>query len=1160
VSAKSNNRVTCDSDPNFYLRYKNVSVGSPQTFTENMTREDITPQQCRLRDMTYAAPLMVDVEYTKGREIITKKGVCIGKIPLMLRSSRCYLRNKSEDELADLGECPLDPGGYFVVKGVEKVILIQEQLSKNRVIIERDSKGLICASVTSSTHERKSKTNLVQKNGKIYLRHNTFQEDIPIVIALKAMGLESDQELMQKAAGGSDPVCMSLLAPSLQECATNDVYTQAQALDFCGQRIRASQWRLTAIAGKEGKAAAQAAAVEMAGPGNENNNNAAAAAAGNYNNNITNDTNGVGKDNRDANHINIHRRTRADEARDIFAGVVLAHVPVEDYDFRGKSAYVCVMIRRILLANSNPDEIDDKDYYGNKRLELAGQLLALLFEDCFKRLNADLKRQADAVLSKANRAQQFDVLKCIRQDTISNGLEHAISTGNWTVKRFRMERKGVTQVLSRLSFISALGMMTRITSQFEKTRKVSGPRALQPSQWGMLCPSDTPEGESCGLVKNLALMTHVTTDSDEGPLRKLAKALGCEPLEFLAGEELHEKDCALVLLNGSILGSVSQPLQFADKFRKLRRSGRVSEFVSVHVTKGFVHIASDGGRVCRPLIIVDERTGQLKMKQKHLDALKRNEWKFDDFLRRGYVEYLDVNEENDTYIALHEKDLTPQHTHCEIEPFTMLGVCAGIIPYPHHNQSPRNTYQCAMGKQAMGNLAFNQLNRMDTLMYTLCSAQKPLVTTKTINLIEYDRLGAGQNAVIAVLSNTGYDIEDAVVINKASLDRGFGRCQVSRKYSATLKKYANRSSDKVMAPTQDQLKKMKNYQVLDTDGFAQPGVRIRNKDIYVNKHSPKNTREPIANPEQLHDREYRSSPQMYRGPEVDDCIVDKVMLTTTDENQFVVKTLVRHTRRPEVGDKFSSRHGQKGVVGAILSQEDFPITERGICPDLVMNPHGFPSRMTVGKLIELLAGKAASEEGKFGDASAFGSNDISASSSSTSGTNKNESVDEIGELLLKAGYASDGKETLICGLTGEYLQARIFTGPVYYQKLKHMVLDKMHARARGPRVVLTRQPTEGRARQGGLRLGEMERDCLIGYGASALVLERLMISADSFDAAVCQNCGLLAYRDKQTGRDCCISCGTDAEVATLKVPYACKLLFQELQSMNICPRISLDEA
>ena len=605
----------------------------------------------------------MDVEYTKGKEIITDACMCIGKIPLMLRSSRCCLRNKGEDELARLGECPLDPGGYFVVKGVEKVILIQEQLSRNRVIIERDAKGLICATVTSSTNERKSKTNIVQKGGKLYLRHNTFQEDIPIVIALKAMGLESDQELMQKAAGGSDPLCMSLLAPSLQECAALDVLTQNEALEYCGQRIRSSQWRLTAIAGKDGKAAAEAVEASEGpilgltttmGVNNYTNNRNTGVSANK--NNINDGSAPLGKENSaNANHININRRTRLDEARDIFAGIILAHVPVEDYDFRGKSAYVCVMIRRILLANLNPEEVDDKDYYGNKRLELAGQLLALLFEDCFKRLNADLKRQADAVLSKANRAQQFDVVKCIRQDTISNGLEHAISTGNWTVKRFRMERKGVTQVLSRLSFISALGMMTRITSQFEKTRKVSGPRALQPSQWGMLCPSDTPEGESCGLVKNLALMTHVTTDSDESPLRKLARALGCQPLEFLAGEELHEKDGALVLLNGSILGSVSKPVEFAHKFRKLRRSGRISEFVSVHVTKGFVHIASDGGRVCRPLIVVDETTGRLKMKQKHLDALKNKEWEFEDFLKRGYVEYLDVNEENDAYIALPRK-------------------------------------------------------------------------------------------------------------------------------------------------------------------------------------------------------------------------------------------------------------------------------------------------------------------------------------------------------------------------------------------------------------------------------------------------------------------------------------------------------------------------
>ena len=307
------------------------------------------------------------------------------------------------------------------------------------------------------------------------------------------------------------------------------------------------------------------------------------------------------------------------------------------------------MIRRILHAMVDPTQVDDKDYYGNKRLELAGQLLALLFEDCFKRLNADLKRQADAVLSKSNRATQFDIIKCIRQDTLSNGLEHAISSGNWTVKRFRMERKGVTQVLSRLSFISALGMMTRITSQFEKTRKVSGPRALQPSQWGMLCPSDTPEGESCGLVKNLALMTHVTTDDEEEPLRELAHFLGVEPLLLLTGQELHSPGSAIVFLNGHILGVHQHPARFASDFRLLRRRGRVGEFVSVHTTAGHVYIASDGGRVCRPLLIVEH--GNLLVTQTHLDALKANKWTFKHFLTNGLVEYLDVNEENNSYIG-----------------------------------------------------------------------------------------------------------------------------------------------------------------------------------------------------------------------------------------------------------------------------------------------------------------------------------------------------------------------------------------------------------------------------------------------------------------------------------------------------------------------------
>ena len=452
----------------------------------------MTPQECRLRDMTYSAPISVDVEYTRGKEIVVRRGkngqgaIPIGRMPLMLRSDRCVLKGKSEDELATLKECPLDPGGYFIVKGTEKVILIQEQLSKNRIIIDVDSHGQIVASVTSSTHERKSKTNVVMKQGKMLLRHNAFTEDVNVVIVMKAMGVQSDQEVLQ-LIGGGEPFA-ARLAATLQACSEEKVKTQQQALEWLAKKVKGASGR------------------PQGGGG-------------------------------------FSRRTRSavDEARDILANVVLCHVPVVAFDYQKKVTYLAAMLRRMMFAMEDSSLVDDRDYYGNKRLELAGGLLALLFEDLFKRMNSELKRQADNHLSKSNRAAQFDIAKCIRTDTVTFGLEHAISSGNWSIKRFRMERKGVTQVLSRLSFISAVGMMTRITSQFEKTRKVSGPRALQPSQWGMLCPADTPEGESCGLVKNLALMTHVTTDEEEGPIAALAHIMGVEPSTLVHGEELHDR-------------------------------------------------------------------------------------------------------------------------------------------------------------------------------------------------------------------------------------------------------------------------------------------------------------------------------------------------------------------------------------------------------------------------------------------------------------------------------------------------------------------------------------------------------------------------------------------------------------------------------------------
>ncbi|GBG88963.1 hypothetical protein CBR_g48573, partial [Chara braunii] len=918
-------------------------------------------------------------------------------------------------------------------KEIAEVILIQEQLSKNRIIIDIDSHDNVQASVTSSTTERKSKTNFVVKHGRICLRHNVFTDDVPIVVALKAMNMESDQEIVQMV--GYDPVLSDLFVPSIQECASLGVFTALQALQYCSSKVKTNRAMWVKI-----------------------------------------------------------KKSKVDEARDVLANVVLCHIPVNRFDFRPKCLYMAVIIRRMLEAMVNKDAVDDKDYVGNKRLELSGQLLSLLFEDLFKRMVMDLKRQADMVLMKANRTTQFDIVKCIRPDTITYGLEHAISSGNWTVKRFRVDRKGVTQVLSRLSFIASLGHMTRITSQFEKTRKVSGPRSLQPSQWGMLCPADTPEGEACGLVKNLALMTHVTTDDEEAPIASLAASLGVEDLNLLSGSELHAPKNFIVFLNGSILGVHRRPMKLAEAFRRLRRAGRIGEFVSVHVNTRHrcVYIASDGGRVCRPLVIADR--GISRVKAHHMQELKGGFRTFDDFLREGLVEYLDVNEENNSLIALYEQDATSANTHIEIEPFTILGVCAGLIPYPHHNQSPRNTYQCAMGKQAMGNIAYNQLYRMDTLLYLLVYPQRPLLTTRTIELVGYDKLGAGQNATVAVMSYSGYDIEDAIVMNKSSLDRGFGRCIVLRRYSTTVKKYANRTADRIVAP---ELKAVVNksgatiytlnprHQILDQDGIASVGEMIRPGDVYVNKQSPVNTRDPVANPMALPDSAYKPTHQTWKGPSGECCVIDKVLLTSNDENSFIVKALVRHTRRPEV---------------ILLS----------------------PSSISLHDL--LLCGRFAVET------------------------------------LIGHGFSYSGKDLLYSGITGEPLQAYIFMGPVYYQKLKHMVLDKMHARARGPRVVLTRQPTEGRSRDGGLRLGEMERDCLIAYGASMLILERLMISSDQFEVQVCTKCGLQGYYNHKLKTNFCAYCKDGEAVATMKLPYACKLLFQELQSMNIVPRLTLAEA
>ncbi|KAK3297607.1 uncharacterized protein B0H64DRAFT_357619 [Chaetomium fimeti] len=1085
---KANRSIRSDQEKDFWLEFTDIRVGTPtrNDYSDFKARDEVTPMECRLRDMTYAAPVVVDITYSRDRKRIVRKDIPLCRIPVMLKSAKCCLSGANNAQMEIMNECPLDPGGYFIINGTEKVILIQEQLSKNRVIVEADEKtGGVSASVTSSTHERKSKTYVILKKDRIVLNHNVLVEPIPIIIVLKALGGLSDYEIMEVVAGGDARYQDDFLI-NFDEATKAGVFTQQQALEYVGSRVKMG-------GPKKGRS--------MAAP----------------------------------------RRSPVEEGLDALTNIIIAHVTIEDLDFYPKSIYIAMMVRRILMAAHNPKLVDDRDFVGNKRLELAGQLLSLLFEDMFKMFVGGLKGNMEYFFKKPNRTSAYDPVGPISSQGqyITQGLNRAIQSGNWNVKRFNMNRAGVTHVLSRLSYIAALGMMTRISSQFEKTRKVSGPRALQPSQWGMLCPSDTPEGEACGLVKNLALMTHITTNAEEEPVKNWIFGLipGVEPIRMYTGTEMHKPGSYMIHVNGTPFAITKNPKEFASRFKTTRRRGHISPFIGIHINEHFsaIHIATDEGRICRPYIIVKD--GKPKLKKEHLRLLQFGKSTFDDFLKGSIIEYLDVNEENDALIAIREDDVNQSTTHMEIEPFTILGAVAGLIPFPHHNQSPRNTYQCAMGKQAIGAIAYNQFNRIDTLLYTLVYPQRPMVITKTIQLIHYDKLPAGQNATVVVMSYSGYDIEDALVLNKASCDRGFGRCQVFRKYTAELQQYPNGRKDRLGGVQKDEGgSTIAKHACLDKDGLAVVGYRVHSGETMIMKETPIDQTSTGIGSDRGSD-DFRPAAINYRIP--DPAYIDKVMISNTEKNTSIVKVQTRQTRRPELGDKFSSRHGQKGVVGIIVDQEDMPFSDSGLVPDIIMNPHGFPSRMTVGKLFECLTGKASVVAGErdYGFGDAF----------------RSHPVEEMGKVLVEHGFSWEGKDYFTSGITGEPHEAYLFNGPIYYQRLKHMVQDKMHSRSRGPRAILTRQPTEGRSRDGGLRLGEMERDCLIAYGASQLLLERLMISSDGTQVDICERCGLLGYKGF------CQTCASTSQVTQMTMPYAAKLLVQELISMNVGVRMQLED-
>ena len=1034
----------------------------------------IAPMEARLRNVTYASPVMLEASVVEDGKILESRFVHIGDMPLMVRSNACILHNLSDQKLVEHGEDPNDPGGYFIINGSERVIVGLEDLSYNKIIVDKEIVGgniVFKAKVYSSIVGYRAKLELIMKNdGLIVAKIPGSPVDIPVVTLMRALGLESDREIAAAVSLVDD--IQDELEASFEK--SGDVPTAKDAIVYISKRIAPGMLEEFQI--KRAETLLDWGLLP---------------------------------------HLGKHPDNRKEKSQ-----------------FLGEAA--CKLIE-LKLGWLTPD---DKDHYGNKVIKFAGQMLADLFRTAFRNLVRDMKYQ----LERSGQKRGINaVAAAVRPGIVTDKLNNAIATGNWG-----RGRVGVTQLLDRTNYLSTVSHLRRIQSPLSRSQPNFEARDLHATHFGRICPSETPEGSNCGLVKNLALSAIISVNVPSEDIIEKLYDLGVTYVSE-AKDDL-KKEGARIFVDGRLIGYYKDGQKLADSLRELRRNFKIHPHIGIFLYTSDIegstkrlYVNCNAGRVLRPLIVIKDNKPLLT--QELIDKVSKKFLSWNDLLHIGVIELVDANEEENSYIAMDEENVK-KHTHMEIFPSAILGAGASIIPYPEHNQSPRNTYESAMAKQSLG--FSTPLMNASTYVrqHFMLYPQTPIVTTKAMGLLGLEDRPAGQNCVVAVLPFDGYNIEDAIVLSRSSVERGLGRTFFYRIYEAEAKQYPGGMRDNFEIPNAEAnirgFRGDKAYRLLEEDGVIATESQVQGGDILIGKTSPPRFMEEYREFEVK--GPYRRDTSIGVRPS-ENGVVDNVVMTQSHDGGKMYKIRVRDVRIPEIGDKFASRHGQKGVVGMLVNHEDLPYTADGVVPDVLINPHAFPSRMTVGMFLESITGKAAALRGSKIDGSAF----------------VGEKLEDVKGVLESAGFKYSGKEVMYDGRTGKAFKAEVFIGVVYYQKLHHMVADKIHARARGQVQMLTKQPTEGRARGGGLRFGEMERDCLIAYGASMMLKDRLLDESDKADIYICERCGLVSYYDIKQRKFVCRVCGDKAKVTSISVAYAFKLLLQEMMSLDIAPRLLIKE-